>query len=101
MADVHQDLQEKNTLTSFQRLQNELAGVISSTPHGDKLPSEPMLAKMLGVSRATLRECIPGKIKIRQGINIIFTVGQIFFQTVFFLPHTRNENFSELRGFHF
>ena len=81
MADVHQDLQEKNTLTSFQRLQNELAGVISSTPHGDKLPYEPMLAKMLGVSRATLREAMrtfegQGIIRRRQGVGT-FVVGPI------------------------
>src|SRR5690606_30955540 len=50
-------------------------------PHGDKLPSEPMLAKMLGVSRATLREAMrtfegQGIIRRRQGVGT-FVVGPI------------------------
>lgn len=72
---------EKGNLTSFQRLQIELAKVISNIKHGEKLPSEPKLAKMLGVSRATLREAMrtfegQGVIRRRQGIGT-FVVGPI------------------------
>ncbi len=42
----------------FQRLQADLAALISKTRAGDRLPSEPDLAKQLGVSRATLREAM-------------------------------------------
>lgn len=80
MAQV-QETQEKSSLTSFQRLQNDLATVISSTQHGEKLPSEPLLAKKLGVSRATLREAMrsfegQGIIRRRQGVGT-FVVGPI------------------------
>jgi len=72
---------EKGNLTSFQRLQNELAKVISNVKHGEKLPSEPKLAKILGVSRATLREAMrtfegQGVIRRRQGVGT-FVVGPI------------------------
>ncbi len=57
---------------SFQRLQNDLAVLIGRTPAGQRLPSEPDLAKQLGVSRATLREAMrsfeaQGLIRRRQG----------------------------------
>ena len=39
----------------FQRLQVDLAALIAQTPAGQRLPSEPELAKQMGVSRATLR----------------------------------------------
>ena len=42
----------------FQRLQNDLAALIAKTSAGEQLPSEPYLAKQLGVSRATLREAM-------------------------------------------
>lgn len=76
-----QEMNEKNSLTSFQRLQNELANEIAKVPHGEKLPSEPLLAKMLGVSRATLREAMrtfegQGIIRRRQGVGT-FVVGPI------------------------
>ena len=40
--------------STYQRLQNELSILIQNTPKGSKLPSEPVLAEKLGVSRATL-----------------------------------------------
>jgi GntR family transcriptional regulator len=65
----------------FQRLQSELAVLISGTPAGERLPSEPQLAKKLGVSRATLREAMrsfeaQGMIRRRQGAGT-FVVGQV------------------------
>jgi GntR family transcriptional regulator len=65
----------------FQRLQSKLSVLIASTPAGDRLPSEPQLAKKLGVSRATLREAMrtfetQGLIRRRQGAGT-FVVGQV------------------------
>ena len=56
----------------FQRLQTDLAQLISSMPAGSRLISEPELAKQMGVSRATLREAMrtfetQGLIRRRQG----------------------------------
>lgn len=64
----------------FQRLQNDLAALISQTPAGQRLPSEPDLAKQMGVSRATLREAMrtfeaQGLIRRRQGSGT-FVVGK-------------------------
>lgn len=64
----------------FQRLQNELSCLIGRTPAGDRLPSEPELARQLGVSRATLREAMrsfegQGLIRRRQGVGT-FVVNQ-------------------------
>ena len=68
-------------LTSpFQKLQADLGMVISSVAAGERLPSEPKLAKQLGVSRATLREAMrtfetQGRIRRRQGAGT-FVVGK-------------------------
>ena len=56
----------------FRRLQVDLAELIAKTPAGQRLTSEPELAKQMGVSRATLREAMrtfetQGLIHRRQG----------------------------------
>ena len=58
----------------FRRLQSELAELINSLPAESRLPSEPDLAKKMGVSRATLREAMrafegQGMIRRRQGVG--------------------------------
>lgn len=55
-----------------QKLHERLGNMIAATHPGDKLPSEPDLARQLGVSRATLREAMrtfetQGMIRRRQG----------------------------------
>lgn len=64
----------------FARLQNELDRLIRETKPGEKLLSEPQLARELGVSRATLREGMrtfeaQGLIRRRQGVGT-FVVGE-------------------------
>jgi GntR family transcriptional regulator len=58
----------------FQRLQTQLASLLASSSPGERLPSEPDLARQLGVSRATLREAMrtfegQGLIRRRQGVG--------------------------------
>jgi len=65
----------------FSRLQGDLSLLIQKTPPGEKLPSEPELARRLGVSRATLREGMrtfeaQGLIRRRQGVGT-FVVPQV------------------------
>ena len=65
----------------FQRLQADLATLIAGLPANSRLPSEPDLAKQLGVSRATLREAMRmfetrGLIRRRQGAGT-FIVGKV------------------------
>jgi GntR family transcriptional regulator len=61
-----------NQPTSSQRLHERLRELIATTKPGERLLSEPYLARELGVSRATLREAmrtfeIQGLIRRRQG----------------------------------
>jgi GntR family transcriptional regulator len=58
----------------FKRLQTELEEIISKTQAGERLLTEPKLAKKLGVSRSTLREAMrafeaQGRIRRQQGIG--------------------------------
>src|SRR5512136_1629607 len=65
---------KSNSLTPYQKLQLDLAKVISNTKPGERLLSEPKLAHELGVSRSTLREVMrifegQGMIRRRQGVG--------------------------------
>ena len=62
----------KNGISISQRLHEDLGKIIAETPPGERLLTEPELAKQLNVSRATLREAMrtfetQGLINRRQG----------------------------------
>jgi GntR family transcriptional regulator len=68
----------ENHLSTSQRLHEDLEQVIARTKAGERLPSEPTLARRLGVSRATLREAMrtfetQGLLSRRQGIGTFVT----------------------------
>ncbi|MFM8321544.1 MAG: GntR family transcriptional regulator [Chloroflexota bacterium] len=61
-----------NNQSVAQRLHDQLGKIIAATHPGERLPSEPLLAEQLGVSRATLREAMrtyetQGIIRRKQG----------------------------------
>ncbi|MEJ2757941.1 MAG: GntR family transcriptional regulator [Anaerolineales bacterium] len=65
---------EENGKTLSQNLHEHLRVLIAETEPGGRLPSEPALAKQMGVSRATLREAMrifetQGLIHRRQGVG--------------------------------
>lgn len=62
------------TASAAQQLHEDLNLIINTADPGEQLPSEPVLARQLGVSRATLREAMrtfetQGLISRRQGIG--------------------------------
>jgi GntR family transcriptional regulator len=64
----------QNSKPMTQKLHEHLRQVIAATAPGERLPSEPSLARQLGVSRATLREAMrifetQGLIHRRQGVG--------------------------------
>ena len=68
----------KSGLSRMQRLTETLGQIITATPPGGRLLSEPALANQLGVSRATLREAMrafetQGMIHRRQGSGTFVT----------------------------
>ena len=65
-------------ISTSQRLHEDLSRVIATAETGERLPSEPVLARQLGVSRATLREAMrtfetQGLISRQQGVGTFVT----------------------------
>ncbi|MBN1266613.1 MAG: GntR family transcriptional regulator [Anaerolineales bacterium] len=75
------DANENSTIKGsplYQQTSEALEKIITETAPGDFLPSEPKMAKLLGISRATLREAMRtfeerGLIVRRQGVGTIVT----------------------------
>lgn len=72
--------------TISQKLHEDLDRIIRATPPGERLPSEPYLAKQLGVSRATLRESMrtfesQGLLRRKQGSGTYVTHPSIIIDT--------------------
>lgn len=70
----------------FQHLQTELARRIEQTKPGERLPTEPELARQLNVSRATLREAMrsfeaQGLIRRKQGVGTFVVDRSQVFET--------------------
>lgn len=80
MAKQNNRPSRSDSVHPYQRLQYELAQLITNSEIGTRLPAEPELARNLGVSRATLREAMrtfegQGLVRRKQGVGT-FVVGQ-------------------------
>lgn len=67
-----------HSLPLYQQTSQRLSDLLDATPIDTYLPSEPELARQLGVSRATLREAMrafeqQGRIRRRQGVGTVVT----------------------------
>jgi GntR family transcriptional regulator len=75
---THRAKRLPGTRPLYQQAAQRLAEILAATPPGSFLPSEPDLARKMGVSRATLREAMrsfeeEGRIIRRQGVGTIVT----------------------------
>lgn len=68
----------ERSIPLYEHTSQRLAALLEAMPVGSYLPSEPDLARQLGVSRATLREAMrsfeqQGRIRRRQGVGTVVT----------------------------